>query len=301
MAARRIGFLNFKGGVGKTTLAVNIAAFLARDLGQKVLLVDCDPQRNASRAVVAPEWMEEKNSQEPDRSVMGILTGAIPSVHSAVFGCVPPDDLVYQSTVLRVILGHFNIVNLEWELTSEKERKAMILRFYQAMEALSPAYDYIIMDCPPSLGLPTRAAMLACTDVYIPCEPAEFSNMGIAKLIGTMSNFLEESKREFFDPQVSPMKQPKVRGVILNQVVGRANYDEEKRQIRQKLQAQRSAYPQLIAEDAEVLASEVRHSVLADKNVKLNVPMAFAKKRPAVAEDLSNLTRSIHHTLKGSE
>ncbi|MCG3180379.1 MAG: Iron-sulfur cluster carrier protein [Phycisphaerae bacterium] len=169
---RRIALINQKGGVGKTTTAVNLGAALAR-AGRRVLLVDMDPQSHLTMHV----------GVEPDEST--------PTVYDVLVDGRPAVQAVRDtaSERLRVLPATIDLAAAEVELVGVVGRE-VILR--DALTALadageSTAYDYLLLDCPPSLGLLTLNALAAADEVFICLQPHFLALQGVGKLLETVS------------------------------------------------------------------------------------------------------------------
>jgi len=156
--SRVIAISNHKGGVGKTTSAVNIGAALNR-LGKKVLLIDLDPQANLSQSLG--------------------LTEQEPNIYGALRGLYPLQPVEVRAG-LELIPSNLDLAGAEVELSSEPGRDH-ILR--ELLEPLRSGYDYIIIDSPPSLGLLTLNALTASEKVLIPIESEFLAIQGLAKLM----------------------------------------------------------------------------------------------------------------------
>ena len=161
-----IGVANQKGGVGKTTTAVNLAAALGV-LEKKVLLIDADPQANATSGL----GIEEVNF-----STYNLLE------HSAdVKDCIQKTS----SPNLDLVPSHIDLVAAEIELVDRDKREYMLKK---ALEEVKSEYDYIIIDCAPSLGLITVNALTAADSVIIPIQCEYFALEGLGKLLNTVNN-----------------------------------------------------------------------------------------------------------------
>ena len=161
-----IGVANQKGGVGKTTTAVNLAAALGV-LEKKVLLIDADPQANATSGL----GIEEVNF-----STYNLLE------HSAdVKDCIQKTS----SPNLDLVPSHIDLVAAEIELVDRDKREYMLKK---ALEEVKSEYDYIIIDCAPSLGLITLNALTAADSVIIPIQCEYFALEGLGKLLNTVKN-----------------------------------------------------------------------------------------------------------------
>ena len=161
-----IGVANQKGGVGKTTTAVNLAAALGV-LEKKVLLIDADPQANATSGL---------GIEEVNYSTYNLLD------HSAdVKDCIQKTS----SPNLDLVPSHIDLVAAEIELVDRDKREYMLKK---ALEEVKSEYDYIIIDCAPSLGLITVNALTAADSVIIPIQCEYFALEGLGKLLNTVKN-----------------------------------------------------------------------------------------------------------------
>jgi chromosome partitioning protein len=163
---RIVAVANQKGGVGKTTTAINLAASVA-SRGYRVLLVDFDPQGNASSGVGYPR----------DRVEL--------SIYDALVGDVTMEDAVRPTdiTTLFVVPATTDLVGAEIELISADRRERVLA---DALAPIAAAYDYIVIDCPPSLGLLTLNALVAADGVVVPMQAEYFALEGLSALTSTI-------------------------------------------------------------------------------------------------------------------
>ena len=188
--AKIISIINQKGGVGKTTTAVNLSALMA-DMGQRVLIVDLDPQGNTTSGLgMAVE----------DNSVYEVLMGRIQM-----------RDLVEKTDFrnLWIAGSDIRLAGAELELVSEDKRE---FRLKTALNAVAQDFDFIMIDCPPSLSLLTVNALAASDGVIIPIQCEYYALEGVASLMQTIQRV-----KKSFNPRLD------IEGVLLTMLDGRTN------------------------------------------------------------------------------
>ncbi len=191
-----LGVVNQKGGVGKTTTAINLAACLALE-GLKILLVDCDPQANASSGL---GFQRDDNRH----SIYDVLVG-----NSAAEQVILPTEI----ETLKVLPGSKNLTGANIELAAAEDR-AMRLR--QALEPVKGGYDLVVLDCPPALDLLTLNVLTAAQILIVPLQAEYFALEGISELISTL-----ERVRSSFNPVLT------IEGVLLTMYDDRTNLAQQ--------------------------------------------------------------------------
>src|SRR5574344_238035 len=190
-----VSIANQKGGVGKTTTAVNLSTILAKK-GKKVLMIDTDPQGNAT-------------------SGLGIDKDVNFSVYDVIINDVEIENTIQQTIVknLEVCPSNINLAGAEVELVSMMSREQ---RLKEKIDCLKDKYDYIIIDCPPSLGLITLNAFTASDSVLIPVQCEYYALEGLGQLINTINLVKKHLNSNI-----------KVEGVVLTMFDSRTNLSSQ--------------------------------------------------------------------------
>jgi len=187
-----ISIANQKGGVGKTTTSVNLSAALAT-LGKTVLLVDCDSQANATTG-------------------MGIDKPSLKySLYQGLIGEAGMDDIIYPTVLPKLMItpANMDLIGFEIEMVSEKgrEKKLKLL-----IEQAKDRFDYVIIDCPPALGLLTLNAFTASDAVLIPLQSEFYALEGLGQLLDTIKRV-----KSSYNPGL------RIKGILLTMYDGRTN------------------------------------------------------------------------------
>ncbi len=202
-----IAIANQKGGVGKTTTAVNLSTILAKK-GKKVLMIDTDPQGNAT-------------------SGLGIDKNVNFSVYDVIINDVEIENTLQQTIVknLEICPSNINLAGAEVELVSMMSREQ---RLKEKIDSQKDKYDYIIIDCPPSLGLITLNAFTAADSVLIPVQCEYYALEGLGQLLNTI-NLVKKHLNKELKVEGALLTMFDIRTNLSNQVVQEVNqYFENK-------------------------------------------------------------------------
>ena len=187
---KTISIINQKGGVGKTTTAINLSACLA-EKGKRILLIDLDPQGNSTSGVGGKA---EKQS-----------------AYEALMGRAPIADCIQKTAVegLSLVPSDIRLTGAELELVELEQRE---YRLKLLLKTLENQYDYLFIDCPPSLGLLTLNALTAAQRVLIPIQCEYYALEGVTSLMNTINRV-----KHTFNPRLD------IEGVLLTMLDGRTN------------------------------------------------------------------------------
>lgn len=175
---RIIAISNQKGGVGKTTTSVNLSATLASK-GKKVLLIDIDPQGNSTSGVGI-------DKDELDNTAYELLLGNVKAA-----------DVIVRDVIdnLDIIPSNVNLAGAEIELADVKKREQILKK---KLKGINDAYDYVFIDCPPSLNMMTVNALTAADAVLVPVQTEYYALEGLSQLVHTINLIRQKLNKELY-------------------------------------------------------------------------------------------------------
>lgn len=190
MSAKIISCLNLKGGVGKTAIATNFAAYCGR-LGKKTLLIDLDPQTNATFSCMAvDDWETHAAEHGTVADLFGLRShtnaeGKIKSVEEVIYrDAFPSVDL---------IPSHLDLFTIDLDLASAPAREKKLSK---ALKTIADEYEIVVCDCPPNLTLPTQNALDLSTHYVVPISPDYLSGIGVGLLISRVEKLTAELDKQ---------------------------------------------------------------------------------------------------------
>ena len=264
--ARKISFINYKGGVGKTSLIVNTAAALAK-MGKRVLLFDLDTQSNASIWLLKLERWNKINATGE---------GSIYSIFDP--GKTHIKDLVIKDVVegksgekllpgLDLVPTTFNLVDLEAEFTGDPKRPAYLV-FCEQVAMLEPNYDFILFDCPPNILRAAQCGVFTSNEIYVPSNPDALSLIGFTLLVDKLQKFHALSG-SFRKASMGPPAQ--VQGIVFNSI--RTGVDIEVPKMRMQLRLNQFRAAKRAAPSAKIFATQIRDAMVVRRSVALGLPV----------------------------
>jgi chromosome partitioning protein len=293
--ARKISFINYKGGVGKTSLIVNTAAALAK-MGKRVLLFDLDTQSNASIWLLRLDRWNKINATGE---------GSIYSIFDP--GKTHIKDIVVKDVVegkagekllpgLDLVPTSFNLVDLEGEYTGDPRRPAYLV-FCEQVAALEPNYDYIFFDCPPNLLRAAQCGVFTSNEIYVPSNPDALSLIGFTLLVDKLQKFHALSG-SFRKASMGPPAQ--VQGLIFNSI--RTGVDIEVPKMRMQLRLNQFRAAKRAAPSATIFSTQVRDAMVVRRSVALGLPVVLVGSEAAdVTDSVTNDYRKLAAELNEHE
>jgi len=274
---RKISFLNYKGGVGKTSLIVNTAACLAR-MGKRVLLFDFDTQSNASIWLMRLErW--NKMTAEGSGEIYSIFEPGKAEVKDLVLR-----DVVESKTGEKLLPGldlvptTFNLVDLEGEYRGDPKRPAYVI-FQEQLAAIEHGYDFILFDCPPNILRASQCGVFSSNEIYVPANPDALSLIGFTLLVEKLQKFHALSA-SFRKSSMGPAAQ--VQGIIMNSI--KTGTDIEVPKMRMQLRLNQFKSARRVGQSAKIFDAQIRDAMIVRRAVTLGLPVNLVAQDAQAAE-----------------
>lgn len=292
MSARVVSFVNFKGGVGKTALTVNVATSLAHDFGESVLVIDLDPQCNSSIQLLGVRRWDEYANSRPDETVYGLLRGKIGASSAIHRKSVVDDSGSLLVPNLHVIPASYDLMNIEHAQIRDG-KDPFHVRFWLKLNTIINHYDYILLDCPPNMYRTTQCGIFASEQLIIPCNLDMLSIIGLSLIARKVKEFRESSHGDH--ERVRPgFALPRISSIILNNVptTQTATNRRAKTYLETRIVALRQA--NMIAPQAGEFVPQVRSAAAFRMGTFDSVPVRFSSSpNAALLEDYRNIARHI--------
>ncbi len=274
--ARKISFINYKGGVGKTSLIVNTAASLAK-LGKRVLLCDFDTQSNASIWLLKLDrWNKINVSGE----------GAVYSIFDP--GKTRVKDIIIKDVLegkdgekllpgLDLLPTTFNLVDLENEYTGDPKRPPYLV-FYEQLAEVEENYDFILFDCPPNILRASQCGVFSSNEIYVPANPDALSLIGFTLLVEKLGKF-HQLTASFRKASMGVPAQ--VQGVVFNSI--KTGTDIEVPKMRMQLRLNQFRAAKRVAPTAKIFETQIRDAMIVRRAVALGLPVILVSQEAAEA------------------
>ncbi len=272
--ARKIAFINYKGGVGKTSLIVNIAASLAM-LGKRVLLCDFDTQSNASIWLLKLERWNKINATG-EGALFSIFEPGVAQLKDIII----PDVIEGKAGEkllpgLDLIPTTFNLVDLEGDYVGDPTRPAYAI-FQSQLAAIESKYDYILFDCPPNILRASQCGIFSANEIYVPANPDALSLIGFTLLVEKLQKFhsLAASFRT-----ASMGNAAHVKGIIFNSIKTGSDIEVPKMRMQLRLNQFKSA--KRVGPTAKIFEAQVRDAMIVRRAVTLGLPVVLVSQDQA--------------------
>ena len=283
-----IAFINFKGGVGKTANAVQIGTCLAADHNKRVLIVDLDPQSNATFWLLPPkEW--RSRIDDMTRTVCQVFHDQIDgtkkfSFSKSVIREVPISETgVGLNPKLDLLPASVELIEVE-DILHEQNKKPFFTFLRTALAPLRQEYDYILLDCPPNIFTVTKNALFFADSYVVPYIPDYLSLSGFNIFARRLRKFQESVAAH--DPR---MREPRIRAIIINRFKSIGNvFSDAIVDLKGQLGELRKA--QLVDAGAQILTPSIRDCTAVAQCSNEHLPVTIFKPNAIGSEDYQKLT-----------
>ncbi|MEW6349913.1 MAG: ParA family protein [Thermodesulfobacteriota bacterium] len=281
MSATIISFVNLKGGVGKTALTVNVGVSLAAQLGKRVLVIDLDPQCNASLWLMGEKAWVKRVKNKHAKTTYGLVCRHEPVGECIVHSPVENSEGIVEAGTLDLIPASFHLMTLEEEYHHKEGTEQPYVRFYQQIKILRGLYDFIFLDCAPNVYRATKCALFASDIIVAPCSPDALSWLGLNLLASQIRKFGRATANEFAREREG-QDLSLLGGIIINDV--HSGYKNINKYTRDRFVDRLSRLKQagFATEDAQVFPTEVSHAPSAfQKDLFQFIPLLLSQPEDA--------------------
>ncbi len=287
--ARKISFLSYKGGVGKTSLAVNTGACLAQK-GARVLLVDLDTQANASIWLLGLERWNRLNTKKG-----ATLYSVFNPGNTTLSDCVWHDvvrgrDAQPLLSGMDLVPTGFDLVDLESDLEGGNLERPACVIFQEQLERLEQDYDYMLFDCPPHTLRAAQCAIFSSNEIYVPANADSLSLIGLTLLEEKLHKFRKASAAY----RKSGMGEPaEIRGIIFNSV--RDDCDLEVAEAEASMPARLNQFrnSKQASPGARILKTKIRYNRNIERAVVVGLPVSLLGIRDRETDDVRSDYRNL--------
>jgi chromosome partitioning protein len=287
--ARKLAFINYKGGVGKTSLIVNVAACLAQR-GKRVLLCDLDTQSNSSIWLLRIERWNRIN-MEKRGSVFSIFDPGDDRIRDIIVKDVVRDNQGNaQLPGLDLLPTTFNLIDIENEYKIDPQNPHYLI-FNEQIREIEKDYDFILYDCPPNILNASQLGIFSADELYVPANPDALSLIGFTLMIEKLLLFYRRSAG-FRVPEMGNFA--RVSGVIFNSI--KANVDIGVPKMRMQLRLNQFKKQRLVSNEAKIYDACVRDATIVRRAVTLGLPVCLVESREVaegVGKDYNDLAEEI--------
>jgi len=302
MSGKIISFINFKGGVGKTTLSVNVAACLAKEYHKKVLLIDLDPQSNSSIWLLGPErWTKLNTRGSKKKTTLAMFMGNVKDdAFIAPFDTAPDADNYLPD--LHLLPATFHMVRLEAAILQFANKRRLDGNYREGDEyfflsddvKVLKDFDFTLIDCPPNLYFGTCNAVCYSDYLLIPCIPDSLSTSGlrlmIYELANTISPLVEQDRLK---------KTPSVLGVAITRFKGTNEHQTGMNIIENMISDFRTESNPLVDNKTIVFRDQqIREYTDHSEAVKDSLPLCFYAPKTSAYRDIKAFTDAMLSTIK---
>lgn len=287
--ARKLAFINYKGGVGKTSLIVNIAACLAKK-GKRVLLCDLDTQSNSSIWLLRIERWNRIN-MEKRGSMYSLFEPGQDRIKDIIVKDVVRDNQGNpQLPGLDLLPTTFNLIDIESEYKIDPENPHYLI-FNRQIREVEDNYDFILFDCPPNVLNASQLGVFSANELYIPSNPDALSLIGFTLMIEKLLLFYRRAAG-FRTQEMGNFA--RVAGVIFNSI--KANVDIGVPKMRMQLRLNQFKKQRLVSTEAKIYNTCVRDATIVRRAVTLGLPVCMVDSREVaegVGRDYDDLADEI--------